>query len=166
MLTTTNRIRAIPAAPSFLTYKRAFISRFITYVREALRASLIWGEVFLLTIWLTFFIPQSDRKYSFTNSYNFTMMIVSQLELGPPVFSCDIFALKQTKSFSSYLPFSSSLIFLENWWYYELECEEIVTNNKGSITYKFSRWQVCDCSVNEKNLEYINASFGVREVAC
>ena len=137
------------------------------YVREALRASLIWGEVFLLRIWLTFFIPKSDRKYSFIIWLwlSFRMMIISQLELGPPVFSCDILALKQTKSFTSYLPFSSSLIFLENWWYYELECEEIVTNNKGSVTYKFSRWQVCDCSVNEKNLEYINASFGVRKVA-
>ena len=92
-------------------------------------------------------------------------MVISQLELGPPVFSCDILVLKQTKSFASYLPFSSSLIFLENLWFYELECEEIVTNTKGRVTYKFSRWQVCDCSVSEKKLEYINASFGVREVA-
>ena len=35
-----------------------------------------------------FFIPKSGRKYSHTNSYNFAMtrkMIISQLELGPPV---------------------------------------------------------------------------------
>ena len=103
-------------------------------------------------------------------------MIISQLELGPPVFCFDILALKQTKSLTSCLPFSLSLIFVEKWWYCELdlfgghkEYEERVTNNKGSViwevlcdkicVYKFSRWQVCDYSVNGKKIRVYQFQF-------
>ena len=35
------------------------------------------GEVFLSRIWLYFYIPKSGRKYSYTNSYNFAMILIS-----------------------------------------------------------------------------------------
>ena len=44
------------------------------------------GGIFIENLMHFFFIPKSGRKYSQTNSYNFAMkMIISQLELGPPV---------------------------------------------------------------------------------
>ena len=39
---------------------------------------MVEGEVCLLRIWLYFFIPESGRKYSNTNSYNFAMTPISQ----------------------------------------------------------------------------------------
>ena len=53
---------------------------FFNIVSNHITSDALWkkGEVFLLRIWQYFFIPESGRKHSHTNSYNFAMTPMSQ----------------------------------------------------------------------------------------